>query len=67
MVDHSATPTPPSAPRQIRGAGEAGSTGSWCCPFVMRSTCSAAQLTGAIRDALDRRRPASLSTSQGPG
>ena len=54
MVDHSATPTPPSAPRQIRGAGEAGSTGSWCCPFVMRSTCSAAQLTGAIRDALGK-------------
>ena len=46
-------PTPPSAARQSR-CRKAGSTGSWCCPFVMRSTCSAAQLTGAIRDALGK-------------
>ena len=55
MVDHAATPTD-SAVRSKTDSRcrKAGSTGSWCCPFVMRSTCSAAQLTGAIRDALGK-------------
>ena len=55
MVDHPATPTD-SAVRSKTDSRcrKAGSTGSWCCPFVMRSTCSAAQLTGAIRDALGK-------------